>query len=100
MPAASTSTSNRPGPTGGASAAVSSTSCSGPPNSLTMTRRTFSALRMLRSPAGSGSILVALSGHDLDGGGAGAGADHRLEVRAAAVLRPVGVVDAVVDRPF
>src|SRR2546427_11117463 len=42
---------------------------------------------------------IGVPRHDLDRGGARAGADHRLEVRAAAVLLPVGVVDEVVDRP-
>src|SRR5262249_38661669 len=37
--------------------------------------------------------------HDFDRGGASACADHRAEVRAAAVLGPVGIVDEIVDRP-
>src|SRR4051794_13022678 len=40
-----------------------------------------------------------VSRHDLDCRGAGACADHGAEVRAAVVLRPVGVIDPVVDRP-
>src|SRR3954449_3930328 len=44
-------------------------------------------------------LARGLAWHDLDGRGAGAGADHRAEIRAALVLRPVGVVDEVVDRP-
>src|SRR5208283_1270244 len=42
---------------------------------------------------------VDLARRNFDCRGAGAGADHRAEKRAALVLRPVGAVDAVVDRP-
>jgi hypothetical protein len=35
---------------------------------------------------------------DPDGRGTGPGADHRAEIRTAPVLRPVGVVDCVIDR--
>ena len=41
---------------------------------------------------------IGLTRHDLDRGGAGGRPDHRARVRLAAVLRPVGVVDTVVDR--
>src|SRR5216684_1697123 len=44
---------------------------------------------------GSGSSVAR---HDLDRRGSCAWADHGVEIRAAAVLRPIGVVDAVVDR--
>ena len=46
----------------------------------------------------SRSLAGCLARHGLDRRGAGAFADHRLEVRAAMVFRPVGVVDAVIDR--
>jgi hypothetical protein len=46
-------------------------------------------------PTGAG---IGLARHDFDCRGAGACADHRLEIRAAVVLRPVGVIDEVVDR--
>src|SRR6266852_2615794 len=39
------------------------------------------------------SLCIATSRHDPDRGGAGTPADHRAEVRAAAVLLPVGLVD-------
>src|SRR5271166_2741157 len=42
---------------------------------------------------------VDVARHDPDGRRAGASPDHRTEVGAAVVLRPVGVVDAIVDRP-
>src|SRR5881409_3726463 len=42
---------------------------------------------------------VGLARHDLDCRGARACADHRAKVRATLVLDPVGLVDAVVDRP-
>src|SRR4051794_19293812 len=45
-------------------------------------------------------LPLGLARHDLDGCGAGACADHRAEVRAAVALRPVRVVDAVIDRPL
>src|SRR5438270_10164294 len=45
-------------------------------------------------------LLLGLARHDLDGRGAGGCADHGAEVRAVAVLRPVRVVDPVVDRPL
>src|SRR5947208_2607823 len=44
----------------------------------------------LTRPAGRSGI--GLARHDLDRRGAGACPDHRAEVRAAFVLRPVGVV--------
>ena len=40
----------------------------------------------------------ALARHDLDCRRAGTCADHRAEIRAAMVLRPVGIVDEFVDR--
>ena len=43
---------------------------------------------------------IVIARHDLDRREPGACADHRAEVRAAAVLRPVGVVNEVVDRPI
>jgi len=42
---------------------------------------------------------IDITRHDFDGGRAGARADHRLEVRAFVVLRAVGLIDAIIDRP-
>jgi hypothetical protein len=42
---------------------------------------------------------IGLARHDLDCRGAGTCGDHRAEIRAATVLRLVGVIDPVVDRP-
>src|SRR4051794_15764877 len=53
---------------------------------------------MLVLPCGAMNRLVYFARQDLDGRGACACADHRAEVGAAVVLRPVGVVDEVVDR--
>jgi hypothetical protein len=39
-------------------------------------------------------------GHDSDRCRASGFADHRIEVRAATVLRPIGIVDAVVHWTF
>src|SRR5205823_10603864 len=35
--------------------------------------------------------------HDPDRGGARAGANHRLQISAAAVLGPIGIIDPIVD---
>jgi hypothetical protein len=47
----------------------------------------------------SWSLFFALSGDDPDGGGACGFTDHRTEILAAFVLRPVGSVDEFIDRP-
>src|SRR5690242_10923621 len=44
-------------------------------------------------------VHIRLAWHDLDCCGASACADHRLEIWAAMVLRPVRVVDEIVNRP-
>jgi hypothetical protein len=46
----------------------------------------------------SWSLLLALSGDDLDRGGACVFTDHRAEISATFVLRLVGVVDEFIDR--
>ena len=40
----------------------------------------------------------ALARHYLDRGGAGAGSDHRFEIRTFVVFRAVGLIDTIVDR--
>jgi len=50
------------------------------------------------SRVSSMSCIGFLARHDFHCRGAGACADHRAKVRAVMVLRPVGVVDAAVDR--
>src|SRR5208283_1035318 len=45
------------------------------------------------------SLFRGFAWHDPERCGAGALADHRLEVRAARVFRAIGVIDAVVDLP-
>jgi hypothetical protein len=44
------------------------------------------------------NLALFLARHDFDCRGAGPRVDHRAEVWAVMVLRPVGVVDAAVDR--
>src|SRR4051812_147550 len=58
----------------------------------------FSRTNLMSSSRWPDLSGTGLTRHDLDRGGAGGRPDHRAQVRVAAVLRPVGVVDTVVDR--